>query len=146
MKSELDHLATVELVNISKELTKVADVSADLRENVEYNALMEKQGILELSISKLDSDIKKAHVLDLDALSADAVNVGTRVILQNVKTGEERDYTILGPWDADFEKRILSYRSPIAKSLLGNKADDEVVLETEEGKNKYRIKEIKKYK
>ena len=146
MKSELDHLATVELVNISKELTKVADVSADLRENVEYNALMEKQGILELSISKLDSDIKKAHVLDLDALSADPVNVGTRVILQNVKTGEERDYTILGPWDADFEKRILSYRSPIAKSLLGNKADDEVVLETEEGKNKYRIKEIKKYK
>jgi transcription elongation factor GreA len=146
MKDELDRMVSVELVNISKELTKVADVSADVRENVEYNALMEKQGILELSISKLDGDIKKAQVLNPDDITADMVNVGTRVILQNVKSGEEREYTILGPWDADFEKKVLSYRSPIAKSLLGNKEGDEVVLETEEGKNKYRIKEIRKYK
>jgi transcription elongation factor GreA len=146
MKNELDRLVNVELVNISKELTKVADVSADLRENVEYNALIEKQAILELSISKLDNEIKKAQILNMNDISTDSVNIGTKVMLLEAATGEKRDYTILGPWDADFEKRILSYRSPIAKSLLGTRAGDEATLEIDDGKHKYRIKEIQKYK
>jgi transcription elongation factor GreA len=146
MKAELDRLVTVELVNISKELTKVADVSADIRENVEYNALMEKQSILELSISKLDNEMKKAHILNLNDISLDSVNIGTMVILQNTRTGEVRDYTVLGPWDADFEKGVLSYRSPIAKSLLGSRAGDSVALDIEDGKHTYRIKEIQRYK
>ncbi|HOD13553.1 MAG TPA: transcription elongation factor GreA [Spirochaetota bacterium] len=145
MKASLDRLVSVELVNISRELTKVADVSADIRENVEYNALMEKQATLELSISRLDGEMKKAQVLSLDEISTDAVNIGTRVILKEQEKGEERDYTILGPWDADFEKRILSYRSPIAKSLLGLKAGDVVNLDLEDGKKNYMIKEIRKY-
>ncbi|OHD65625.1 MAG: hypothetical protein A2176_13345 [Spirochaetes bacterium RBG_13_51_14] len=146
MKAELDRLVNVELVNISKELSKVADVSADIRENVEYNALMEKQATLELSISKLDKEMKKAEVLNRDDVSTESVNIGTRVILKDAETGEERDYTILGPWDADFEKRLLSYRSPIAKSLLGSKAGDVVKLNLEEGLKNYRIQEIQKYR
>ncbi len=146
MKDELDRLVTVELVNISKELTKVADVSADIRENVEYNALMEKQATLELSISKLDNEMKKAHILNASEIILDSVKTGTRVFLSDAKTGEERDYTILGPWDADFEKRILSYRSPIAKSLLGKKPGDSVSLEIEDGTHSYRIKDIQRYK
>jgi transcription elongation factor GreA len=146
MKAELDRLVSVELVNNSKELTKVADVSADIRENVEYNALMEKQATLELSISRLDSEMKKAQVLNQDDVSTDSVNIGTTVILMDVDTNEERDYTILGPWDADFERRVLSYRSPIAKSLLGSKQGDVINLDIEEGRKKYKIKEVQKYR
>ncbi|MBN2158875.1 MAG: transcription elongation factor GreA [Spirochaetes bacterium] len=146
MKAELDRLVNVELVNISKELTKVADVSADIRENVEYNALMERQATLELSISRLDSEMKKAQVLNRNEVSVDAVNIGTTVILRDAKSGDERDYTILGPWDADYEKRVLSYRSPIAKSLLGSKVGDAVKLDIEEGSREYQIKEIQKYR
>jgi transcription elongation factor GreA len=145
MKAELDRLVTVELVNNSKELTKVADVSADIRENVEYNALMEKQATLELSISKLDNEMKKAQILNRDDVSTDSVNIGTTVILKDADSDEERDYTILGPWDADFEKRMLSYRSPIAKSLLGSKKGDVISLDIEEGRKKYKIIEIRKY-
>jgi transcription elongation factor GreA len=145
MKASLDRLVNVELVNISRELTKVADVSADIRENVEYNALMEKQATLELSISRLDGEMKKAEVLNPAEVSIDAVNIGTTVILKDEEKGEERDYTILGPWDADFEKRMLSYRSPIAKSLLGLKVGDVVNLDIEEGKKNYMIKEIRRY-
>jgi len=146
MKAELDRLVSVELVNISKELTKVADVSADIRENVEYNALMEKQATLELSISRLDNEMKKAQILNRDEVTTDSVKVGTTVILQDTEGGEERDYTILGPWDADFEKRVLSYRSPIARSLIGLKQGDTVNLDIEEGKKNYKIKEIQKYR
>ena len=146
MKAELDRLVTVELVNNSKELTKVADVSGDIRENVEYNALMEKQATLELSISKLDNEMKKAQILNRDDVSTDSVNIGTTVILKEVDSNEERDYTILGPWDADFEKRMLSYRSPIAKSLLGSKQGDVISLDIEEGCKKYKIEEIQKYR
>ncbi len=146
MKAELDRLVTVEIVNNSRELTKVADVSGDIRENVEYNALMEKQATLELSISKLDNEMKKAQVLNPDEIPTDSVAIGTRVILQEEDTGEEGDYTILGPWDADFEKRVLSYRSPIAKSLLGSRPGDTVTLDIEAGHKKYKIKEIQKYR
>jgi len=107
---------------------------------------MEKQSILELSISKLDNEMKKAHILNLNDISLDSVNIGTMVILQNTRTGEVRDYTVLGPWDADFEKGVLSYRSPIAKSLLGSRAGDSVALDIEDGKHTYRIKEIQRYK
>ncbi len=145
MKSELDRLVSVELVNISRELAKVADVSADIRENVEYNALMEKQATLELTISKLDDEMKKAKVLSREEISTDSVGVGTRVILRDAASGDERDYTILGPWDADFEKRILSYRSPIAKSLLGAKKGETIHLDSEEGRKDYIVGDIRKY-
>ena len=146
MKAELDRLVNVELGRISRELNKVAEVSADIRENVEYNALMEKQATLELTILKLDSEMKRARILNRDEISTDAVNVGTRVVLQDVATGDERDYTILGPWDADFEKRILSYRSPIASSLLKKRPGEIVKIDIGEGTREYRVAQIEKYR
>jgi transcription elongation factor GreA len=112
---------------------------------VEYNALIEKQATLELTISKLDDEMKKAKLLNRDEISTDAVGVGTRVLLRDAATGEERDYTILGPWDADFEKRILSYRSPIAKALLGAKKGETIHLDSEEGRMDFIVGDIRKY-
>ena len=106
---------------------------------------MEKQATLELTISKLDDEMKKAKVLNREEISTDAVGVGTTVILRDAATGDERRYTILGPWDADFEKRILSYRSPIAKALLGAKKGETIHLDIEEGKREYVVGDIRKY-
>ena len=145
MKDEFESMVNVEMVRLSKELAKVSDPSGDLRENVEYNALMEKQSILELAILKLDNEIKRATILDAETISVDAVSIGTKVILTEGKTGEKNNYTILGPWDADFEKKILSYRSPIAKSLIGRKKGEEVILGIDEGEKKFTIDSIKKY-
>ncbi len=106
------------MVQLSRELSKVAEATGDLRENVEYNALMERQAILEASISKLDKEMQKASILDSARVNTEVASIGTRVSLANVQSGERIDYMILGPWDADFEKNILSYRSPIAKAIL----------------------------
>ena len=81
MKAELDRLVTVEIVNNSKELTKVADVSGDMRENVEYNALMEKQATLELSISKLDGEMKRAKILNPAEISTESVTIDRKSVV-----------------------------------------------------------------
>lgn len=145
MRGELNRMVNVEMGNISRELAKVSDVTGDVRENVEYNTLMEKQTILKMAINKLEDEIKKAEILDANNVSADAVNIGTRVLFQEIETGEKSYYTIMGPWDADFEKKILSYRSPIARALLGKKAGDEVDLRVGEDKRKHKILSIEKY-
>ncbi len=144
-KAELDKLVNVDMVNLSKELSKVSEASPDLRENVEYTALIEKQATLELSISKLDDELKQADILDVNSISTDMVNIGTKVTIADSKSGEEREYTILGPWDADFEKKILSYRSPIAKALLGCKKDDEVKLRIDDETRTFTVKFIETY-
>lgn len=145
MKSELDRLVNSEMVNITRELSLVAEASGDMRENVEYSAFLEKQQTLKLSISKLDDDIKKVKVLDADSISIETVNIGTRVFFTETDSGESNDYIILGPWDADFEKKVLSYRSPIAKSFLGKKIGDSVELKAGDDRKDYLITSIIRY-
>ncbi len=143
-KAELERLVNVEMIDLSKELAKVSEVSGDLRENVEYTALMEKQAILKMAISRLDNDIKKADILNVEKISTECVNIGTKVKFKDLKTGEVNSYSILGPWDADFELKILSYRSPIAKALLGSKVNDEVEIRINDENKRYKIISIEK--
>jgi transcription elongation factor GreA len=143
-KEELDRMVNEEMVNLSKELAKVAEVSGDLRENVEYTALLEKQSILKMAISKLDNDMKKVSIINMDNVITDSVCIGIDVSLEGLAGGDTIKYSILGPWDADFEAGILSYRSPIAKSMLGKKIGDEVEFKIDDAKRKYKIVSIDK--
>ena len=86
-----------------------------------------------------------ADVLDVNNIDVDSVNVGTKVVFQDIENNNKNDYTILGPWDADFANKILSYRSPIAKSLLGKKVGDVVELKLDDDLRKFQIKSIEKY-
>ncbi len=144
-KAEFEHMVNVEMVSLSKELSAVSEASGDIRENVDYNTLMEKQSILKLAISRLDDDMKKADVLDPSKINTESVDIGTRVTLADADGKENGRYTILGPWDADFEKGILSYRSPIAKALLGKKAGEEVSFKIDDEAKSFKIMSIEKY-
>jgi transcription elongation factor GreA len=145
MMSEFNRMVNVEMVNLTKELSKVSDVSGDVRENVEYNALMEKQTILKMTINKLEDEIKRAEILELDGVSTESINIGTNVIFEDIDNGEKGNYIILGPWDADFGKRILSYRSPIAKALLGKRVDDEIDVRIGDDRRRFKVLSIEKY-
>lgn len=144
-KSEFEHMTNVEMVTLSRELSAVSDASGDIRENVDYNTLMEKQSVLKLAISRLDDDMKKADVLDPARINTESVNIGTRVRLSDAEGRESGNYTILGPWDADFEKGILSYRSPIAKAMLGKKSGEEVSFKIDDEEKNFKIVSIEKY-
>jgi len=143
--AELGRMIKVDMVNLTKELTKVSDVTGDLRENVEYNAFMEKQTILKKEINKMEDDLKKVEILNLDDISSDMVNIGTNVIFEDIDTGEKSNYTILGPWDADFENRILSYRTPIARALMEKRQGDEINLKIGDDEKKIRVVSISKF-
>lgn len=143
MQAELKRMNS-ELVKISQELGKTVDVSGDIRENVDYNRLMESQIMLEMSYNKLQSEIKKAELINFEAVNTASVNIGTKVMIENIETGEKINYSILGPWDADFEKGILSYRSPIAQNLLGKKVGDEVSMKVGDEARRYKIISIEK--
>lgn len=145
MQAELNRMVTVEMVNLSKDLATTSDVSGDVRENVDYNALVEKQTVLKMAINRLDNEIKKAEILNPDTIKTDNVNIGSKVTFEDIQKGDKNYYSILGPWDADFEKRILSYRSPIAKILLGKKIDDQVDLKIGDETKKIKITNIEKY-
>ncbi len=143
-KAEFEHMVNVEMVSLSRELAAVSEASGDIRENVDYNALMEKQSILKLAISRLDEELKKTEILDPAKINVENVNIGTRVTLTD-NGGSQRIYTILGPWDADFENGILSFRSPIAKAMLGKKAGDEVSFKIDDEEKSFKILSIEKY-
>jgi len=142
-QEELNRLINIELAAISKELAKVSDATGDVRENVEYNSLLEKQSILKRDINKLENEIKKAQILDMNSISPDKVTIGTVVTISG--NGEKETFAILGPWDADFEKRILSYRSPIAQALLGKQVGDKVEIRKSEQVKQYTIETVEKY-
>ncbi len=143
--AELNRMVNVDMVNLTRELGAVSEASGDIRENVEYNALMEKQGILKLAISRLKDDMQKADVLKPEDIKIDSVNVGTRVELRDLSSDKTSSFTILGPWDADFEKGILSYMSPIAKSMLGKKQGEEVSFRIDDEDYNFTVEKIEKY-
>lgn len=123
--NEYNTMVSIDMSRLQKDLSAASDVSADLRENVDYNALMEQQSVLKQSIARLDSELKKAKTIDFNSVDISVVSVGTRVTLEGI-TGGTVEYAILGPWDADYENGILSYRSPLARALLKKKVGDEV--------------------
>ncbi len=126
-RAYLDHLINVEMPSNSRDIGE-AQEKGDLRENAEYKAAMEKQSQLQAEIKNVSEEIKKARALRKDEIRDDVVSIGVRVELKN-QSGEDLAYTILGPWDADTEKMIISYASPLAQALIGKKAGEEAKLE-----------------
>ncbi len=127
-KAYLDQLINVEMPQNSKDIGE-AQEKGDLRENSEYKAALERQSQLQAEIKKVDQGLKKARVIDPASVRTDIVTIGARVTVKNSE-GETTEYTILSPWEADSEKNIISYISPLGKVLIGKKAGDKAQLES----------------
>lgn len=120
MKERLAHIVNVEIPKNSEEIG-VAQEKGDLRENAEYKAALENQAILQASVTQLESDIKTVQPLLAEDIDTTAVSLGTRVKLRDKSSGDIFVYSILDQWDADMDKGIISYKSPLGKALLGAK-------------------------
>jgi len=137
MQSELDEVVNVEMPKNSKEIG-VAQEKGDLRENAEYKAAMEKQEQLQALISKLEGQIKEPEKLVASQIMLDSIGVGVKVKLNDEKTGYLFVYTIMDQWDADIDKGIISYKSPLGKALLGVQVND--VIDFGSGEDEQRLK------
>lgn len=118
---------------------KEAREEGDLRENAGYDAAKERQGLLEAKINYLESRIPRFNVIDLDTLDGDVVTFGATVKLEDLDTGEEKTYTLLGPDESDVDRGIISVLSPVGQALLGKEEGDEIIVDAPRGKIEYEI-------
>ncbi len=113
----IQQIATVETVNNAKEI-EAARALGDLRENAEFKAALERRDRLQSELKFLSDQIARARILRPEDVSTDEVTVGSVVHCQDSK-GEHLRFTLLGPWDADPEKHILSFQSKLAQAMKG---------------------------
>ncbi len=121
-QERIRHLGTVEVVENAKEI-EAARAHGDLRENSEYKSALERRSRLQRELKELSDMLNKARVITEEDISKDEVSIGSIVIIAD-KQGNTQTYTILGPWDANPDKQILSFQSRLAQSMLGCKKGD----------------------
>jgi len=120
---ELEDIVKVRLPAV-KEAIQVAKEHGDLRENSEYKMARQDHDTLSARRAELDGLLKKARVTDFTEAKADAISVGSSIVLRRGSDQAEVSYDILGAWDGQPEKNILSYISPLAKQFLNHKAGE----------------------
>src|SRR6266850_2551220 len=144
-KEEYSELVQKKIPANSKEIA-VARSYGDLRENHEYKAAKEMQKLLMRRKSELEAQLVRARGTDFANAKTDAVSIGTIVRAVDLKTNQPAQFTILGAWDSDPEKGLVSYLSPMAQSLLNRKVGDEVEFEIHGVVHRHRIEAIEPYK
>ncbi|HIF9290516.1 TPA: transcription elongation factor GreA [Photobacterium damselae] len=115
----------------------------DLKENAEYHAAREEQGICEAQIRDIEYKLSVAQVIDVTKMpNSGKVIFGTTVTLLNLDTDEETTYRIVGDDEADFKQNLISVNSPIARGLIGKMEGDEVQIATPGGIKEFEIVEV----
>ena len=140
-EKEYDRLVHKKMPENRKEIA-IARSYGDLRENHEYKAAKEMQRILEEQKATLETDLSRAQGADFKNPDTSAVNLGTLVKATDLATNQLEEYIILGAWDSEPEKNIISYQTPIAKCMLGRTNGDEVEFEVGGLSRKLRIESI----
>jgi transcription elongation factor GreA len=140
-RNEYQELVQKKIPANSKEIA-IARSYGDLRENHEYKAAKEMQKVLMRRKDELENQLTRARGTDFSNTKTDTVNIGTMVQVTNLATNQPDTFTILGAWDSDPDKGIISYLTPIGQSLLNRKPGDEVEFELHGAKHRHRIEKI----
>ncbi|MCH1479439.1 transcription elongation factor GreA [Crocinitomicaceae bacterium] len=141
LKDQLEELKTVQRPSISQQIGEARD-KGDLSENAEYDAAKEAQGILEMKISKLQTVISNARLIDDSNIDNSKVYILSKVKIKNISNGMEIDYTLVAENEADLKAKKISVESPIGKGLLGKSEGDIADIVTPGGIMKFEIIEI----
>ena len=127
-------------------VTAIAEARShgDLKENAEYHAAKEEQSLNEGRINEINIIIGNANVIDVTKLNNEGkVVFGSTVFLENLDTGENISYQIVGKDEADLKKKLIYFQSPIGKGLIGKNKDELVEIQTPAGVKNFEIKDVK---
>lgn len=141
IKQELEHLKSVERPMISAQIAEARD-KGDLSENAEYDAAKEAQGLLEMKISKLESQVANARIIDESRIDTESVQVLNRVKIKNKMNNSTLEYTLVPESEANLKLGKIAVSTPIAKGLMGRKVGEIVEIIIPSGKVQYEIVEI----
>ena len=129
VQEKVKHIGTIEIIENAKEI-EAARALGDLRENSEFKFALEKRARLQNELKTLSEQLGRARILTKDDILPDEVHVGSIVEVSDQK-GKKMVYTILGPWDADPDRCVLSFQSKLAQTMVGCKKGDTVAFRDE---------------
>lgn len=129
-QKRIQQIATVETVQNAKEIEE-ARAHGDLRENAEFKSALERRDRLQAELKFLSDQINQARILTAADVHTDSVGIGTIVECKSSR-GQKITYTLLGPWDADPEKNILSFQSKFAQAMKGKSVGEKFKFQQEE--------------
>jgi transcription elongation factor GreA len=141
MKEELHVMKSIDRPAASKAIAEARE-KGDLKENAEYDAAKEAQGMLEAKIKYLEGVIATARILDESNIDTSRVSILTKVALTNMSTKKKVTYQIVSEKEADLKLGKISVTSPIGKGLLGKSVGEEVEVQAPAGVLKFRVEGI----
>lgn len=141
MKEELHRMRTVDRPGAARAIAEARE-KGDLKENAEYDAAKETQGLLEARIKKLEGDVANARILEAENVDTSKVSILTRVTLTNLNTKKQITYKIVSEKEADLKAGKISVTSPIGKGLMGKVKGEVAEVQVPAGMMKFQIDEI----
>jgi transcription elongation factor GreA len=141
MKIELQRMKGVERPAASKAIAEARE-KGDLKENAEYDAAKEAQGLLEAKIAAMEGSLANIRVLDESNIDTSKVSILTKVTLTNLGTKKKVTYQIVSEKEADLKAGKISVTSPIGKGILGKTVGETAEVQAPAGVLKFKIEEI----
>jgi transcription elongation factor GreA len=141
LKKELENLKRVQRPQNIRAIEE-ARAHGDLSENAEFAAAKDRQSFIEGRINELQYKLAHAEIIDPEKLPKHRAIFGCRVVLENIDTGQDVEYQLVGPDESNIEKGRISVSSPLGKAIIGKKPGDALTLQTPGGKRNYELVEI----
>lgn len=142
LRAELEHLKNVERPKVVQDIAEARE-HGDLKENSEYHAAREHQGIIEARIRDIEGKLSNAQIIDITKIKNDGKIVfGSTVKVYRPDLDKEITYKIVGEDEADLKNNLISVYTPIAKGLIGKEVDDEVSIKVPAGVIKMEIVDV----
>jgi transcription elongation factor GreA len=141
LRADLQKLKTVERQAASRAIAEARE-KGDLRENAEYDAAKEAQGLLEAKIQMLEGDLANARIIDEDSIDTSKVSILTKVTVTNLTNKKQMTYHLVSEKEADLKVGKISVTSPIGKGLLGKHIGDVADVQVPAGSLQFKIENI----
>ncbi len=141
LEQELKELKTNGRKHMAERIAE-ARAHGDLSENAEYDAAKDEQGLLELKISKLETMLSKAQIIDISSMPRDQIHILSAVEVKNLNNSKTFKYILVSPEEADLEKGKIAMTSPVGQALMGKKVGDIVQAKVPAGIIKFEILNI----
>lgn len=141
LKNKLQEMKTRGRTDIARQIAEARD-KGDLSENAEYDAAKDAQGLMESEISKLETLMSNARILDESDIDTATVSLMNKVKIKNIKNGALMQYTLVAEEEADLKTGKISINSPFAKGLLGKAVGDKAQIQAPAGVVEVEILEI----
>ena len=142
LQAESKHLKLDIRPGVIKAIEEAADMG-DLKENAEYHAAKEQQANIDRRLREIGEMLMSAQIVDPSALNHSRVSFGSTVVLEDMDSGDEVTYTIVGGCESNPDLGLISFNSPLAKQILGKEEGDELKVRLPGGVKEFEVNEVR---